>query len=855
MRLSTPVRRRRRSRSQTGEAGRPVRLRLAAGLVGLAMVGSLGIGSMASAQAEDAPLETGVATTSGATESPEAADDAAGPKNPAAGGEETPAGDPDAGGEGTVPAAGLDIDAPAARQPDGDGAGAAPDGPAVPDLAAPGRQMLAAAPAKGNPVLPNKCGLNMAVVLDLSNSLSNSDVTASKNAAKSVVDTLRGTPSAVGVYTFGTFAPDRTNAAMAKTSVSTANNADAVRTSIGNIQRVPSNVGGTNWDAALRQIPSAQYDIVLFVTDGNPTAYGTPGTGNNSDYGEKFDAIDLSTAVTAADALKASSTFVMGLGVGSGVNIANIQAISGTRSGTDYFQIGDYDKLTAKLKEIVLKNCQGTVSIVKQVRDLDGTMSPAAGWTFDSQTADNVSPASAVTGNDGAVNFRVNDLPAAGRVVQFAELQQAGYALEAQEGSNATCVNNSTGKSVPTTNAGKLGFTLAVKPADAISCRVINAKLRAQVKVTKTWVDPVDGDKASFTANDKTGDSTAPANGEVITATFAQGTTVEVAEVLASTNKGLYTAALKCTTAAGATLVEDTLKGTFVLGDSNVTCAYTNTNTAATVVVEKKWIVDGTAYDNGQQPAGITAALTLTGPDAADATSQEWGEPRTGYPAGKTVSIAETTTFASGMSCELTGSALTLANGTTTSEPVPYTATLATGTNSFTVTNTVECTTALTLLKFIDGGNGGTLVPGDFTLTATPESGEAWGVEGAETVGAGNTRPVTAGVNYTISESSEGKGDYAYLQLSLQRYTGAMNPDGSLADAEAWEDAASPTVAVAIGQHEVYRFVNASAPRMSLPLTGGTGSTAYLLIGGAFLLLALLVTAWILVRRGRVNRA
>ncbi|MDD0859196.1 VWA domain-containing protein [Arthrobacter alpinus] len=135
--------------------------------------------------------------------------------------------------------------------------------------------------ALNNPVLPGKCGLNIAIVLDLSNSLLDTHVASSKTAAKSVVDSLRGTPSSVGAYTFGTFAPDRTNASIAKSSVSTTNGANTVNTKIGQFSRVPTSVGGTNWDAALRQIPTSQYDIVLFVTDGNPTAYGTPNSNGN----------------------------------------------------------------------------------------------------------------------------------------------------------------------------------------------------------------------------------------------------------------------------------------------------------------------------------------------------------------------------------------------------------------------------------------------------------------------------------------------------------------------------------------------------------------------------------------------
>lgn len=882
MRLSMPVRRRHQSRPKTGTVGTPLRVRLAAGLVGLAMVGSLGVGSMVSAQAEEPTADTTASAASATTETPAAvepavdsgvllapesttegvapADDtapsevvAATASEPAA--VEGPAEEAVDKTVAEVPAAEApDTEVPATEVPSVEPSSET----AVEDLPAPKSRALALAARLANPQLPTTCGLSIAIVLDLSNSLLTSDVQASKTAAKAVVTSLRGTPSSVGVYTFATFAPDRTNTATPKTSVSTTTGADLVNNRIDQINRVPESVGGTNWDAALRQIPQGQYDIVLFVTDGNPTAYGTPGTGTNTDYGTGFDSIDLSRAVTAADNLKANGAFVMGLAVGTGINLPNIQAISGTRSGTDYFQISNYTQLTAQLTEIALRNCQGTVSIVKQVRDVSGTLAPAAGWTFNSRAADQVTPSSAVTGADGAVNFKANDLPAAGRTLQFTEVQQPGYVLEKQNGLNAKCVNNVTGLNVPVTNSGGLGFTVAVKRADAISCEVINATIPpVQVTVTKTWVNAVASDTASFTANTQSGSSTAHTDGNVITASFAQGTTVNVAEVLATNNKGVYTTTLKCTNAAGTsvgTVEQGGLKGSFTLGASNVTCAYTNTNTAATVVVEKKWIVDEIPYDNGDQPAGISAALTLAGPGTAGATAQEWDAVRGEYFAGNTVTIAETTTFASGMTCELTKSAITLANGTTTSDSVPYVATLAAGANSYTITNTVECTTVLTLLKFIDDSNGGSLLPGDFMLMATPEGGTAWEVDGANTVTTENTQQVIANVNHTLSESSNNN-ELAYLQLGLQRYKGNFNADGSLANSEDWEEAAATNVSVATGHHEVYRFVNASVPTMTLPLTGGTGSIAYLMVGGGFLLLALLVTAWILVRRGRANRA
>src|SRR5699024_9212228 len=113
-----------------------------------------------------------------------------------------------------------------------------------------------------NPPLPTACGLDIAVVLDLSGSLSSGDVRASKEAAAGFVTALQGTPSSVGVYTFSS-----TGATVIdKTAVTDAGGADTVRTAINGIIRTG---GNTNWQAGFRAVPG-QYEVIVFITDGEP---------------------------------------------------------------------------------------------------------------------------------------------------------------------------------------------------------------------------------------------------------------------------------------------------------------------------------------------------------------------------------------------------------------------------------------------------------------------------------------------------------------------------------------------------------------------------------------------------------
>ena len=85
---------------------------------------------------------------------------------------------------------------------------------------------------------------------------------------------------------------------------------------------------------------------------------------------------------------------------------------------------------------------------------------------------------------------------------------------------------------------------------------------------------------------------------------------------------------------------------------------------------------------------------------------------------------------------------------------LPYTATLAAGTNSFTITNPVTCTTRLTLVKSVTAGPA---APTAWNLSATAPAGAAAGPTGTTGVSA----LVTPGARYTLAEAG---GDPRYIQ-------------------------------------------------------------------------------------------
>src|SRR5690606_2438231 len=120
-------------------------------------------------------------------------------------------------------------------------------------------------------------------------------------------------------------------------------------------------------------------DLVIFFTDGNPTAYDhnngdcaggdvrTPNS-NNFSYNTA-----LSKAVTQANIIKAAGKHMFAVGVGD-VNVGNLKAISGNDNFaysqdiyTDDYSIGNFDDLADALGDAVNQICGTEISIEKSV--------------------------------------------------------------------------------------------------------------------------------------------------------------------------------------------------------------------------------------------------------------------------------------------------------------------------------------------------------------------------------------------------------------------------------------------------------------------------------------------------------
>lgn len=336
---------------------------------------------------------------------------------------------------------------------------------------------------------PQQCGMNVGMVVDVSSSIGNSGAQGQLvDVMDSFVDALRGTPSQVALLTFGTDSP--ANGFGANTglqSVATTGDANAVKAQYAawRTRSWPTNY--TNWDRGLAAAAAlnapvgdpSHLDLVLFITDGNPTVYGLEPLKSN---GQPKDASsgytrfrELGNGLASANLVKSEGTRILAFGVGSGMddpNTAyNLRTISGRDEYTqspsgpyqtdnlldaDYVQTTDWTAAAA-MRSLVLAACAPSISVVKRIVPFGGTVAeatlPTTQWGFDATTTTPdvtltpATPPHALTDlGSGGVSFDIDfadttQAPAAIRVEEDAAAQPAYTPMPAE----TTCVERSTG--------------------------------------------------------------------------------------------------------------------------------------------------------------------------------------------------------------------------------------------------------------------------------------------------------------------------------------------------------------------------------------------------------------------------
>ena len=245
------------------------------------------------------------------------------------------------------------------------------------------RSFGAAVQAVPNPPIPATCnpGPRIGIVMDMSASISSEEMRTYQQALTGdggLLDKLKGTNASISAFTFSWGSPSEDNERIGNypglVNLDT-NMAEAKR-----IVNDRMNRGGrTNWNDGLtkayeagQQIKNPRlpygtgYDIVLFVTDGNPN---TTGPNRYRPDGNDVSLRALEGGAYAANLLKFSGTRVMAIAAGGpGQNTPeNLVLVSGKKENEDYYN-GSWDELSKNLVDSVRGSvCESNVVINKQI--------------------------------------------------------------------------------------------------------------------------------------------------------------------------------------------------------------------------------------------------------------------------------------------------------------------------------------------------------------------------------------------------------------------------------------------------------------------------------------------------------
>lgn len=692
------------------------------------------------------------------------------------------------------------------------------------------------------------CGVDVALLFDLSGSLAG-QLPQIKEAGSAMVTALEGTNSTVGVYTFASNAPASAGSTLAQTQVSTAAGADAVRAHIASFS---TPTGATNWDRGLSQIPNLTYDVVLVITDGNPTFYG--GEEGPGDY-TRFREVE--NGALSANELKANGTRIVAVGVGAGIGgpANNLAAISGPVADGDYFQEPTFDAAAAAVRNAALGDCLGSLTIVKQVvpngnagEDVTGA-TPAGGWTFDavSQTA-GLAVGNGGTGATapvtGAVNFPLTYTGGTSTgTVRVNEQLPAGYGIVTQGGMNAVCtatlLNGDTSPvSVTNQTVGtNPAFDVPVPANASVSCTVYNKPqlVKTSITVEKVWT--INGVEYSNAEN--------PFMNEGLTASLLldgtaqpwnvprgdidEGTAVEINETMTA----MPTALPQCRVAgvelrdSGGDVISMALPYDVDLDADAELNMYTINNvvTCGSQLTLIKTVANGsaspsdwtlTAYGPDSAIPGPTGPTQVTGPVSPN-VRYELGEsgPATYVQSVAPNAVITPPSTGSWVCVQLDAQGNVIpgfSDGLNGGVTVPLGASVRCA--------AINRTAFLVLEKHVTNDNGGEAGPEDFTLTATPDALvglSASTVAGDSVTSPANTITVRPDHVYTLTESSVP----GYAFSKLQQWVGGSwvdvvaNPDPAgypqQNDDGNWQVKVSPLAT------DIYRFVNDDmAPKLTL---------------------------------------
>ena len=300
----------------------------------------------------------------------------------------------------------------------------------------PGSPVLAQDADVANPPIADSCGTDVTLVLDASGSIqSSSAVDKVRDAGEAFLDALADTGSNARVLQFGTFTEEL--AAFAEVTEDSLQSGGVFRGAIDDYYdpRPPQPPGVviyqydgsgdpqsasnwrtangrdqyTNWQQSLSRAGDEPSELVVYITDGEPTSYdfdqasdpfdqGPPpdvGVGTDRDQAE---AVTIERGIAAADSIKTAGTRILAVGVGNAlqnptsrqrlIEISGPQVIEDddladvtSINEVDVALVQDFDDLAAFLRGVVSELCSPSLSIRKLAQTPgDASYDPASGW-------------------------------------------------------------------------------------------------------------------------------------------------------------------------------------------------------------------------------------------------------------------------------------------------------------------------------------------------------------------------------------------------------------------------------------------------------------------------------------------
>ncbi|MEX2268500.1 MAG: choice-of-anchor U domain-containing protein, partial [Acidimicrobiia bacterium] len=313
--------------------------------------------------------------------------------------------------------------------------------------------------ANNNP-FPEICGVDITLVLDRSGSMQGSE-TAAANAAKAFTTALNNTPTKIAIRSFSTTAT--TNSGFISLANNGKPNVDAVIDAVYG----PAAAGSTNWDDAFRHAAAVAGDVVVTITDGNPTVRGVPNVGDGGDT----DVWDVEQGVISANNVKAAGATSIAIGVGGNVSAMNLDLIS---SPDQSYLADNFSAVTDLLLQIAQQTCGGSITVTKKVKVgndyVTATQPTYPAFTFQAVNPTpppTVTPSGPVATNaSGSVSFSWNSTDNETITVTEVPPNQNGYTQNAA----LTECELSNGDPVSTATAAG-GITVQnVAPTDIVNC-------------------------------------------------------------------------------------------------------------------------------------------------------------------------------------------------------------------------------------------------------------------------------------------------------------------------------------------------------------------------------------------------